>query len=313
MSQILDTAFPASLKKSFAEAMKKHSLHREIIATQLSNFIVNETGITFVHNLQTETDATVAEVLRASIVALRIFDVSELQKTIETLDFKLPLATQYELLGHVRRLVYLSTRWFLRHKKLTSDNIEETINEFSKNVRVLENVIPNLMGGFTKNYLESLSEQFDKAGISREIARRIAGARALYTSLNIIEIATKNKYDLTQTAEVYFSVGEYFNLLWFRDRIASDSREGYWEILSRLTLRDELDTLQSMITVSIMKFSKKRTDTNSIESWIETNHRSMQRWEKILEMLHSSTSLDYSMFFIALRELSDLIHACECE
>ena len=312
ISQILDTAFPASLKKSFAAAMKEHSLRREIVATQLSNFIVNETGIVFVYNLQSESDATVAEILRATITTLRIFEVSELQKTIESLDFKLPLATQYELLAHIRRLVYLSTRWFLRHKKLNSENIEDTINQFSKNVRVLENVIPNLMGGSTKNYLESLQEQFNKAGISKDIARRIAGARALYTSLNIIEIATKYNYDLTKTAQAYFAVGEYFNLLWFRDRIASDAREGYWEILSRLTLRDELDTLQSLITVVIMKFSKKEPNADkAIESWIETNHRSMSRWEKILEMLHSSTSLDYSMFFIALRELADLIHSCE--
>ena len=312
ISQILDTAFPASLKKSFAAAMKKHSLHREIVATQLSNFIVNETGITFVHNLQGESDATVGEILRATIVTLRIFDVSELQRTIESLDFKLPLATQYELLGHVRRLVYLSTRWFLRHRKLNSDNTEETINDFAKNVRVLEHVIPNLMGGSTKNYLDSLSEEFTKAGISKDIARRIAGARALYTSLNIIEVSTKNNFDLTQTAEMYFAVGEYFNLLWFRDRIASDSREGYWEVLSRLTLRDELDTLQRLITVAIMKASTNAKDMDkAIASWIENHTRSMARWEKILEMLHSSTSLDYSTFFIALRELSDLILTCD--
>jgi glutamate dehydrogenase len=312
LSKILYTAFPSSLQKNYSNELAKHSLHREIVATQLSNQIVNESGIAFVYNLQNETGATVAEILRAYIVASRIFDAPQLQRLIESFDHKISVKTQYELLGHIKRLTYLATRWFLRRKPLTSDNMEETINYFSKNVKALEELIPSLMGGFTKNYLETLSIEFEKVGISHEIARRIAAARAMYTSLNIIEIATKYNFDLFKTTKIYFAVGEYFNLLWFRDRIANDAREGYWETLSRLTLRDELDILQKLITTSIMQQKQKSDDPiATIENWIAQHHRSMERWERILGMLHSSTSVDYVMFFIALRELSDLIHSSE--
>jgi glutamate dehydrogenase len=310
LSLMLDTAFPASLKKKFASAMAKHSLHRDIIATQISNFVVNETGIMFVFNLENETGSTVAEVIRAIFAAIRIFRTSELQHVIESLDFKIPIKAQYEMLSFIRRLVYLSTRWFLRRKNLIKENLEETIEIFSEQVKKLEVFIPTLMGGTTKDYLKSLNEQFAEANISKEIAIRIATSRALYTSLNIIEVSMAHHFDLHKTAEMYFSVGEYFNLLWFRDKIATDSREGYWEILSRLTLRDELDIIQKAITVAIMKSAKRAADTaKSIEDWIEVNHRSMARWEKILEMLHVSTSTDYTMYFIALRELTSLIHA----
>jgi glutamate dehydrogenase len=312
LSQILYTAFPATLQKSYSDELAKHSLHREIVATQLSNQIINESGIAFIYNLKNETGATTAEILRAYIVASRIFDALELQRLIESFDHKISVTIQYELLGHIKRLTYLATRWFLRHKKLASDNMQEIIASFSKSVKSLEALIPSLMGGFTKNYLETLSIEFEKVGISQDIARRIAAARAMYTSLNIIEVATKHKFDLFKTTKVYFAVGEYFNLLWFRDRIANDTREGYWETLSRLTLRDELDILQKLITTSIMQQKQQMEDPNAaIENWIAKNPRSMERWEKILEMLHSSTSVDYVMFFIALRELSDLIHASE--
>jgi glutamate dehydrogenase len=312
LSKMLDTAFPASLKKKFAAAMAKHSLRREIIATQLSNFIVNETGILFIYNLTSETGSTVAEAIRATYVALHIFGISDLQKVIESLDFKIPFTTQYEIFAHLRRLVYLSTRWFLRRKKLIKGDIEETINLFSTQVKKLEKIIPRLMGGSTKDYLAVLTEQFAAVNISEDVARRIAASRALYTSLNIIEIVMENNFDLNKVAEVYFKIGESFNLLWFRDYLATDSREGYWEILSRLTLRDELDILQKNITVAVLKVSKKVTGTtNSIEAWIKTNQTAMTRWKKILELLHASPSIDYVMFFIALRELSGLIQAEE--
>jgi glutamate dehydrogenase len=130
----------------------------------------------------------------------------------------------------------------------------------------------------------------------------------MYTALNVIKIATTQGFELQKTAKLYFGVGEQFNLLWFRDRMAMDNREGYWDTLARLSLRDELDTLQTRITIAIMKHNKNEQDTDKlINSWLIDNHRAFERWEKILNMLHSSTNIDYVMFFIALRELSDLI------
>ena len=314
LSQILDTAFPASLQKNYASAMAKHSLHREIVATQLSNMIVNEGGISFVYNLQNETGSSVAEILRAFMVASRVFGASELRDLIDSFDFKIPLKIQYDLISHLRRLIYLASRWFLRHRALTDNTMEALIKHFSKGVNTLEHLIPTLMGGFTKNYLESLSTEFKKAGIDPELARRFAGTRAMYTSLNVIEVASNHHFNLNKTAEIYFAVGEYFNLLWFRDRIANDPIEGYWNTLARLTLRDELDILQKLITVAIMKHSKEKMGTKEfVEHWISENERAMERWKKILEMVHSSTNTDYTMFFVALKELAELIHSSTTE
>lgn len=308
LNQIIYTAFPASLKEIYSKEIAKHSLNREIVATQLSNQIVNETEITFVYNLQNETIATVPEILLAYIVASEVFETSELHHLIESFDNQISVSLQYELLGYIKRLTYLGTRWFLRHKALACDNVQQTINDFSKPVKTLETLLPSLMSSSAKNYLESLTIEFSKVGLSIDIAHRIATARIMDASLNIIEVATKYRFNLTKTATIYFAVDRDFNLLWFRERIAMDTREGYWEGLSRFKLQDELDILQKLITTSIMQYQHKLADPHKIiQNWIVHNKRLMQRWEKILEMLHSSTSVDYLMLFIALRELSDLI------
>jgi glutamate dehydrogenase len=308
LNKIINTAFPSQLCKSYGKELSKHYLHREIVATQLSNLVVNEMGITFIYNLQNETGASVAEVIRAQTIASQVFEAPELLNLIGSLNYKIPLATQYQLLSHIWRLLTLSTRWFIRHKTSKSQSIGEIIQHFKKNVHALEDIVPTLMAGSTKNYLESLSEEFTKVGISLDVARKVAGSRAMYTALNVIKIATTQGFELQKTAKLYFGVGEQFNLLWFRDRMAMDNREGYWDTLARLSLRDELDTLQTRITIAIMKHNKNEQDTDKlINSWLIDNHRAFERWEKILNMLHSSTNIDYVMFFIALRELSDLI------
>jgi len=307
LSNILDTAFPKSIRKKYLSTMNEHRLKRDIIATQLSNQIVNEMGITFVYRLQMETGATVEEIVRAHAVASRIYGTHELQTRIVSLDFKISMSDQYEILYNIRNLINLSTRWFLHSNHLKGD-LKTLIEHYAIHIKTLEAMIPHLMAGFTKQYLESLTEKFITAGLSKDMARQIATYRAIYTSLNIIDVASNNHFDLIKTAKVYFAGGERINLVWFRDQIANDSREGHWNTLARLTLRDELDISQRALAVAIMNTDKKEVNTTKlIEKWANNNQRALDRWDRLLSMLHSSTNIEYTMFFIAIRELISLI------
>ena len=303
--KLIENAFPDVLKKPYLEYMQKHKLHREIIATQLSNQVVNEMGVTFVHREQSETGATVPEVICAYTVASQIFETEKLSTVIESFSFKVPAKLRYDLLHHIRHLLNLSTRWFLRSHYLKKD-IAETIKHFIVPVRKLEPMVADLMSGMTKAYLNSLIEHFTLSGIPKDTAARIAGYRAIYILLNVVEVATEHNFDLIKTARMYFHVGAKFNFVWFRDHIANDLREGHWNNLARLTLRDELDVLQKYLTVIIMQSTQQESHVaDMIDRWMGKHPRAVERWEKMLQLLHGSPSIDYSMFFIALREFSD--------
>lgn len=309
LSEVIETAFPKTLCKLYKNEIQKHPLRREIIATQLSNQIVNEMGITFVYRLQIETGASIRDVIRAHSVASQIFGTKELQTLIDSLDRKIPAKMQFELFHYVRTLINLATRWFLRGKRL-QDKLPVIISHYTKGVNLLKEHIPNMMLGVTKTYLESITEHFVASGLSKEIAKQIAITRAIYTALNVIEVATQHSFDLYKTAQTYFDVGGRFHLVWFRDQISADNREGHWNALARLTLRDELDILQRLLTVAIIKNNKKEKDGQQlIEQWVTKNAPAIERWEKVQELLHSSAAVDYAMFFIALRELSNWLNA----
>ncbi|RUR27470.1 NAD-glutamate dehydrogenase [Legionella qingyii] len=304
---ILETGFPSMLMKSYAKSMQTHRLRREIIATQLSNQIVNSMGITFMYRLQMETGQSVADIARAYIIASKAYGIDELHQLIDSLNYKVTVQTQYELLHHVRQLMNLASRWFLHHKRLAG-GISNNIAHYSQSIAKLEESIPNLMAGVTKEYLDKTVIQFVDIGLPKEAAKKIAATRAMYTVLNVVEVATQNKFDLGRTAEVYFKVGSKFSLVWFRDQIGNDSREGHWNSLARLSLRDELDNLQRRLTIVILMNNQKGLNSEElITYWFSKNPFIQQRWEKLLEMLLGSSSIDYTIFFVALRELSTLI------
>lgn len=306
-AQMIKAAFPGTVNKIYYKLAQEHRLHREIIATQLSSRIVNEMGITFVPRLQNEIGATVADIIRAHSVVAAIFEVRKTQIIIESLDFKVPVVTQHELLFHLQHLLYIASRWFLRENRLHG-NITKLIEHYATRIKMLEKLILELMTGATKMYWEQLVMQFSAIGLDTNLAGQIASYRVVYTALNIIEVATKHNFDVIKTAKMYFTVGEQFNLVWFRDYISNDVREGSWSMLARLTLRDELDSLQKVLTVVMMKTAKKEEGKGQpIAQWKSKNIHAMSRWEKLFGALRESSSIDYSMFFIVLRELGNLI------
>jgi glutamate dehydrogenase len=302
LKQIVVTAFPPTIRKKYARAMDEHRLAKEIIATQLSNKVINEMGITFVYRIQAETGAPVEEIIRAYTLASSIFETPQLQQLVVSLDFKVDSNEQYAMLYNIRHLINLATRWFL-HSRYLKQHLQSVIDHFRPRVKTLEPLIPSLMGGATKDYLHALTQQFTKDGLPKEAAQRIATFRAIYTALNIIEVATSYKLDLEKTARIYFAAGEKINLLWFRDYLATDSREGHWNVLARLTLR-----------LAVLKNDKKGADEEKlINLWVKKHARALSRWDRLLTLMHSSNHYDYSMFFIAMRELIALIQLTQHE
>jgi len=306
-NQLFITAFPETIQKKFSNQITEHPLRREIIATELSNRVVNDMGVFYISRLQTETGATVAEIIRAYSVTVHIFEIQHLQNLIDSLGFKLSLDVQYEMLKYLKHLINISSRWFLRGKRLQV-SVADNISHFSKHITPLLDIIPNLMGGNTKAYLDSLAQQFVELGLSFQIAQRIAGSRAMYNALTITEVVSQYHTDLLQTAAIYFAVGEQFNLIWFRDQLNVIHSEGYWSSLARITLRDQLDTLQKALTVAIIKSDIKENDTKLlIAQWISENSRLYDRWKSLQDKINESTNIDFSMFFVALVELTNLL------
>jgi glutamate dehydrogenase len=257
--------------------------------------------------MEVETGSTVAEIIRAHTIASDSFETNTLEELIESLDFKLPMVEQFDMFRFLRRLLNLATRWFLNsqyHKK----DLQKSIVHFNQNIKQIKELIPELMSGMTKKYLEALIEQFARHNLPQSIAEKIGAYRAIYTVLNIIEVAFTNKLNLEKTAKIYFAIGERMKLVWFRDELANDTREDYWCALTRLTLRDELDILQRALTLAVAKVDEAEPNIGElIEKWAHNNPRIVARWDDFLSQLHRSSTVEYSMFFIAIHELTGLL------
>ncbi|HEX5613059.1 MAG TPA: NAD-glutamate dehydrogenase, partial [Burkholderiales bacterium] len=93
----IERYFPQPLREPYRKYIAAHPLRREIIATHVTNSMVNRVGSTFVHRMREETGASSADVVRAYMIAREVFGMVELWRAIEALDSRVPERVQTEL------------------------------------------------------------------------------------------------------------------------------------------------------------------------------------------------------------------------
>jgi len=98
VSAALMRYFPTPVRERCRESIERHPLKREIIATQVTNDMVHRLGSTFLHRMQEESGARIADVVRAYLLTREVFDFESFWYAVETLDNQAPDAVQSAML-----------------------------------------------------------------------------------------------------------------------------------------------------------------------------------------------------------------------
>ncbi|OIZ99475.1 NAD-glutamate dehydrogenase [Rickettsiella grylli] len=310
LKRVLESAFPKPLRGRFSQFMQHHSLRREIIATKISNAMVNDMGITFVFRLKTEIGADIASIARAYAVAHHVFSFSELLGLAENLNDEVTPVTRYAIMRQFNRLIRRATRWFIYNYKDQLIDILGMVDRFRPSVIALSKNLPHLLCGEEKEQWERHIQGLVEAGISESIAKRIANVDHEYALLDVIDAAQKNNLALQDVATLYFMVGERFSFTWLRSQIMKITIETLWDNLARVILLEDLDKQQRRLTVIILQCVIDKQGNNEIclEQWEADNHDLIKRWEQFLADLRSTGELKLMMFSVVIRELVSMVN-----
>jgi len=309
LNYLLIQSFPTILQKRYHHAMQSHPLRREIIATRLSNLLVDEMGFSFVYRLQHETGASEPEIVRAYMIARSALNMEVIWHDLEALDHLLTVDEQHRILMIYVRLLRRTARWFLKCHHV-SDHMTRVVKKYAPGVKRIKATFPHILGKEElKQYQSELKISLDK-GIPETFAHELAITSELFAVMDVIEAAQTLKLEIEQVADIYFSVGEVLQLNWIRKQIIAHPTENYWEALSREALRDDLDYQQRALTAAIVQQDMKHENVKMcLEKWSTKHTVAIARWNQILTSLKASSNLTYTMFFVVMRELLDLTHA----
>ncbi len=304
----LESAFPKPLRKQFKCFMKQHYLKREIIVTQVSNFVIDEMGMNFISRIHDETGSSTPEIVRAYMVSKLVFEADEIRVGITQLRTTVAPNIQLKMLQELNRLIRRSTRWLLKNR-WSGVNISDSIYYFAPRVKEIQNVLFNLIKGSEFNFLKKEFKKLMKAGVPEKLAQRIAGMPSMFSALDMVEAASFEKRTVLEVAQVYFSIGAKLELGWFRELIKNKFVNNHWEALARATFRDDVDRQQRNLAIAILQSegSLDKNVTVHVENWIQYHQKLLNRWQYFISEFKAS-SPEFTMFAVAIRELLDLSH-----
>ena len=299
--------FPSPMQEHYTQHMQQHPLKREIIATQITNSLVNRMGSTFILRMQDETGEHAAEITRAYAAAREIFQVRRLWKEIAALDNLVPAQVRLDMLIEIRRLHDHTTLWLLRNRRHPLD-IAATINQYRDGAAQIIERIPKVLEGEARGQFQKMVRQFCKAGVPKELARHVASLEAAYPTLNLLEVASAVEIEPKEVTDVYFKLGFALELFWLRDRIQELPRTNYWQRKARMALRYDLYMeLRALTQSALEQTSHIRGTKGRVTHWLEQNATAVTHCQRLLTDIRASSSRDLAMLSVAMRELRSLM------
>jgi glutamate dehydrogenase len=306
LAKAVDTAFPARLAGEYAQEIREHRLHREIMATQLANDIVNRMGMSYIHRQQTATGASAADVARAYTAVMEIFGLPDLWAQIEALDNQVSAAVQMEMMLSAIRLIKRATRWLLRNRRHQLAPTD-CIAAFESGLEQLREAYPGMLRGRAESQFDAQIQHFVEEGVDPDLALAVAASDHAYTALGIIQATSDTEAQLLDVANFYFAMGERLELDWFSSLILASKVDNEWQALARDTYLEDLEWQQRTLAIGALRhMCEDRNLLKCMKSWEKKEAPLLARWRQMLVELHATPAPDFAMFAVANRELLDL-------
>ena len=304
LSGELPRYFPTLISEQYPEAGTVHRLRREIIATQVTNSMVNRVGPGFTLRMNELTGRLPPDTARAYSATCEIFGIGDIWQAVEDLDNRVDTTVQQAILHDAGRLIERSTTWLLRNRPQTID-IAETAAFFRDDVAQLWASFPRVLAASNRLTRKRRARRFQSGKVPPELSNRAAGLPAMSAALDIVEMARIGRHDVEDAATVYYDLGDRLGLHWLRDRISELAVESHWHSMSKFALRADLSRSQRVLAGSVLNSSNAK-GKSAVRQWVTGHQSACDRLSQIISDLRLTGKPDFAMLSVAVSEAKAL-------
>jgi len=308
LSKELVRYFPQPLQEKYAKQMESHRLKREIIATAVTNSMVNRMGATFALRMHEDTGRNPAEIAEAYSIAREALDARDLWAQIDALDGKVAEATQIDALMTIWQLMRSMSRWLLSRPGPLPE-IALAMSRYGEGLKAVRAALPDTMSPTHREAFDASLRAWKAKGMPQSLATQLAALPLLQFGCDIVEIAKARKLSPVEVAKGYFHFGAALHLPWLYEQIDALPVDGRYQALARSALRDELGAQQRALVSQILAAGGKKPAEAKVDAWLRRDDQSLQFTITMLNELMSQKTLDYPTASVAVRRLAQIAAA----
>jgi glutamate dehydrogenase len=297
--------FPPAVVERFGHLMTAHPLRREMVATIVTNDVINSMGITFASRMVTETGVGAEEVARAFIVARDVSAARGPWDAVERLDRIVPNDLQAELMTGVDSMVEDLARWYLTHVPQIdlATEVERAQGPFAELVACMGDVATTAWRLTREERLERLVEQ----GVPDSAARFAAIGPDLVYAPDIITVARTYDRPIADVAHAFFVIGERLYLDVIERRAAELPAETRWQRLAWASLAEDLRLLRRQIASSVLAEAGDASIDAAVDRYLATRTDPYERLASLMASLTAAPGDDASVTMVAVHQIRQVV------
>jgi glutamate dehydrogenase len=252
--QLLEGYFPPPLRKNH-QAIRRHRLRREIIATVVANDIVSRCGPTFPGRLMAAAGCDVRAFAAGYEAAKAVLELEDLWGAVNALDDKAPAAAQMALYRRLAAAQRGATFWLARRAMREHLDVSALVKRYAPGFKRLRGLMPGVASSVEQAAIAGRTRQLAETGAPESLAQQAAVLQSLTTAADLVDLAEASSWPLPNVARLYHKTGAAFGFDRLRAAAAGFSVGDAFERTALRRLLEDLLAEQATLTRSVMDFS----------------------------------------------------------
>jgi glutamate dehydrogenase len=298
----LERYFPKEMSERYDDALHAHRLRREIIATQLTNSMINRGGATLIVRIADQTGAQPAAIAAAFAAVRNSYELIALNSEIDALDNKVSGETQLALYAAVQDLLLDRLVWFLRNVDL-KQGLETIIAHYHEGIAQVAAALDGALSKQAAAARAARAAELAKAGVPEALARRIASLPVLKAAPDIVLVADQSKKPVGEVTATYFATEAFFQLDRVIGAVPGIVVADYFDRLALDRALDSIGDAERRLTAAMV--GNGVAGAGAVEEWIKPRRTEVERIRAAIHEIAGS-GLTLSKLSVAASLLGDL-------
>ncbi|MBW6512057.1 MAG: NAD-glutamate dehydrogenase [Desulfuromonadaceae bacterium] len=297
---ILDSYFPAPIQQRFANEFAHHPLCCEIIATVLTNNIIDQAGSSIIFDLMRETDASAFDVAERYLLFDAVINGDELRAAIYAGDYRMPAERQHEVLLRLEQLLYELCRRTLNNGEVLNFSTAEIERQSTLLAEYAKSLGGVIAADDWENY-RAEAERLCTEGFSDEQARVLACLPLFVDFIDVAELATAVSCDFYTAANMVNEITRRFAITEIVPLIASRKADRWEQRAAELLTDDFRATLYQLSRQVITK------NNGNLDAYCALRRRSERNYLRLLKDVRTAPAANLHPFTVLLAAFRSLV------
>jgi len=299
---LLTNYFPEALRENSLSDIESHRLRREIIATGLTNAMLNRGGPAMAVRLADESGRGPGDVASAFIAVSSIFHLPDLWHSVDQLDGKMAGQAQLALYARIETILLEQVSNLLRHG--SNESLAATIATHRAGAEELAAVFEDCITPQQRDHLAATRRALEESGAVPQVAQRLAALDILSHATAVTRLAHETDRSIAEAARVAFAVSAYLRLDELKELASALPLRDYYD---RLAINDAIHALEAArraLSSEILRAEKK--GAADFAAWQRQHGGRLARAKASLDEIADTGDVTVSRLTVAASHVRDL-------